>query len=52
MYLMTGLSDLSDRKQFVSINKYNSDLIPVDFWVPQSSVLGQLLFLIYINGVR
>ena len=32
-------SYLSDRKQFVSINGYNSDLTPVDCGVPQGSVL-------------
>ena len=45
-------SYFSDRKQFVSINGYNSDLMPVDFGVPQSSALRPLLLLIYINDLH
>ena len=46
------MSYLSDRKQFVSINGYNSDLMPVDCGEPQGSVLGLFLFLIYINDLH
>ena len=45
-------SYLSDRKQFVFITGYNSDLMPVDCGVPQGFVLGLLLFFIYINDLH
>ena len=51
-YIMTVQVLLTDRKEFVSINGFNSDLMPVDCGVPQSSALQPLLFLIRINDLH
>ena len=42
---------LSNRPQFVFIDGFNSTMSTIQCGVPQGSILGPLLFLIYINDI-
>ena len=44
-------SYLRGRFQYVSVNGHSFDLLPISCGVPQGSVLGPPLFLIYVNDL-
>ena len=45
-------SFFTNRKQYVVIDKYKSDCAQITCGVPQGSILGPLLFLVYINNLN
>ena len=42
---------VSNRKQFLSISECNSELLNVVCGVPQGSILGPKLFILYVNNI-
>ena len=42
---------LSKRKQFVEFENVHSEVLEINIGVPQGSVLGLLLFIIYVNDI-
>jgi len=52
-HILTWIRDyLKDRRQRVVVNGLASDMLPVLSGIPQGSVIGPLLFLIYIDGIK
>ena len=43
---------LTVHKQWVLLDGESSDYVPVSSGVPEGTVLGLLMFLIYINGIK
>ncbi len=44
-------SYLSDRHQYVEMEGNRSGILPIKIGVPQGSILGPLLYLIYVNDI-
>ncbi len=44
-------SYITNRKQFVIIDNVKSEMLPRNTGIPQRSILGPVLFIIYINDI-
>jgi hypothetical protein len=44
-------SNFTDRRQYVQFNSTSSDTFAIKYGIPQGSILGPLLFLIYVNDI-
>lgn len=51
-FLRWILSYIGERRQFVQINDKTSELVDVQFKVPQSSILGPVLYNLYANDLN
>ena len=43
---------MSNRKQFISCEDYKTDMKIIKYGVPKGSIVGPLLFLIFVNDLN